>query len=394
MYIKDKIRKIQITTSIICGFLVISMIAAIYSGMLTYTYFVRYKDIKIGNKDSAVDLQNEILEIDNQINLFSAEEIPIIENIEISKGVTYGVQEENFSVNTIIKADDNINEGYGIKYGNDFIVWTKNKEKIDEYIESFNTFITTNYPGSKNNLLEVCSIEPCVYSVDNLIEFTELASSINVSLDKSIYSEQIVETKIPVIYIYGSENKLLKEGRNNVIKEIYETKIHNGTELSTEKISEEIIDAGAADIYMTTDKSKLTYDYTEELSYFTDKQTDFINTILPTLIEGQKTHHIPVSLGLGQAILESGWGAYHINNNIYGIKAGSGYKSYGSFIECVEDYVNIISTREYYKKVLTATNYIEACQYIGESGYAGSSDYGEKVRNIIEKYGLYRWDNL
>lgn len=394
MHINNKFKKVKTVKSVICGFLIAATVTVIYSGMLSHTYFIRYKEVKIGNINSYDYPSDEIIKLDNQINLLSVEDIPVAENTEIIRGVTYGEKEDKLDVDKIINADENINKGYGIKYRNEFVVWAKNKRDIDNYVNDFISFISSNYPENNINISDNCFIEPCICTDDNFIDYNELASSLGISLDKTVYSEKIIEKDPEATYVYGSENKLLKEGSKTVIKEVYKTKIHNGIELSAQKVSEEIVTEGEKSVFMTTDKSNLTYDYTAAVLNLSSKQTDFINTILPTLIEGQEKYHIPVSLGLGQAILESGWGIHHINNNIYGIKGSSGYKSYNSFIECAEDYVNIISTRKYYKKVLTATNYIEACQYIGESGYAGSSNYGKKVKNIIEKYGLYRWDNL
>ena len=394
MHIKNRFKEAKTVRLVICGFLIASMIAVIYSGMLSHTYFIKYKDIKIGNINGYNSPNNEIIKLDNQVNLLSVENVPVVENTEIIKGVTYGIKEDKLNVDKIIKADNDIDKGYGIKNGDKYIVWTKDKENLENYINNFGSFICSNYPESDISVSNICSIESCICTDDNLIDYNELASALEISLDKTVYSENIIEKDPEITYVYGSENKQLKKGSKTVIKEIYEINIHNGVELSTNKISEEIVSEGEKSVFMTTDKSKLTYDYTATALNLNSIQTDFINTILPTLIEGQEKYHIPVSLGLGQAILESGWGIHHTNNNIYGIKGISGYKSYSSFIECAEDYVNILSTRKYYKKVLTSTNYIEACQYIGESGYAGSPNYGEKVRNIIEKYGLYRWDNL
>ena len=368
MHIKNRFKKAKTVRSVICGFLIASTITVIYSGMLSHTYFIRYKDVEIGNINGYDSLSDEIIRLDNQINLLSVENVPVVENTEIIKGVTYGIKEDKPNVDKIIKADNNIDRGYGIKRGDKYVAWTKDKESLENYINTFGSFICSNYPESEINLSNIYSIEPCICTDDNLIDYNELASALEISLDKTVYSENIIEKDPKITYVYGSENKQLKKGSKTVIKEIYETNIHNGVELSTNKISEEIVSEGEKSVFLTTDKSKLTYDYTEAALNLSSTQTDFINTILPTLIEGQEKYHIPVSLGLGQAILETGWGIHHINNNIYGIKGASGYKSYSSFIECAEDYVNILSTRKYYKKVLTSTNYIEACQYIGESG--------------------------
>ena len=56
-----------------------------------------------------------------------------------------------------------------------------------------------------------------------------------------------------------------------------------------------------------------------------DKQR-FINQILPAAIEGYKKYNILPSLTLAQAVLESGWGSHHIENNLFGFKANKGWK--------------------------------------------------------------------
>ena len=244
MHINNKFKKVKTVKSVICGFLIASTVAVIYSGMLSHTYFIKYKEVKIGNISASNSPSDEIVRLDNQINLLSVEDIPVAENTEIIRGVTYGEKEDKLDADKIIDADNAINRGYGIKYKGEFVVWAKNKRDIDNYVNDFISFISSNYPESDINISDSCFIEPCICTDDNLIGYNELASALEISLDKTVYSENIIEQDPEITYVYGSENKQLKKGSKTVIKEIYETNIHNGVELSTNKISEEIVSKG------------------------------------------------------------------------------------------------------------------------------------------------------
>ena len=52
----------------------------------------------------------------------------------------------------------------------------------------------------------------------------------------------------------------------------------------------------------------------------------FIERVAKVAIEGYGEYGILPSLTIAQAILESDWGNKHIENNIFGIKAGSSWK--------------------------------------------------------------------
>lgn len=379
---------------IISAVLLFSVISVLYSGMVTTVYAVKYQGKEIGQISSDKNPEKEISKIENKINSAVTEgDVPIKENTEILKRYVFvNNNQDTVKPESIIEADKNLNMGYGLKIGESYIVWDKDKGTLEEYLSGFEDYVNTNYPNNRTDVLSAYQIEPCIYTDSNLKDYKDLMTDLNLTLEKTIYKEIEIEREPECVYIYGAEEKQLRQGTNTLIKETYEVKIINDNETSSTKISEEVISEGKSSIFATPDTNKLTYKQgTVPLSSY---QTNFINTILPTLLDGQEKYHIPVSLGLAQAIHESGWGIHHSNNNIYGIKGGSGYKSYNSFVESAEDYINLIATKKNYSKVLTAANYIEACEYIGQSGYAGNPSYGESIKNTIEKYQLYTWDNL
>ena len=65
------------------------------------------------------------------------------------------------------------------------------------------------------------------------------------------------------------------------------------------------------------------------------------------------------------------------HNNIFGMKKGNQYKKYNDYIECIEDYKKLISSR--YKK---GEDYY---QFLSRIGYASDPEYNEKLKKIIQK---------
>ena len=73
---------------------------------------------------------------------------------------------------------------------------------------------------------------------------------------------------------------------------------------------------------------------------------DFIKMLLPAAQACQRATGVPASITIGQAALESGWGALAPGNNLFGIKADSAWK--GATIS--------FPTTEYINGVKTALN--------------------------------------
>jgi hypothetical protein len=142
----------------------------------------------------------------------------------------------------------------------------------------------------------------------------------------------------------------------------------------------------------------------------------FINSIKDGAIEGYKKYKILPSLTMAQAILESGWGKYHIQNNLFGIKPGASwrgkieirqtkefengkwievktaFRAYDSFNDSVLDHNKLIGESERYAKVRQAMNYKDACFYIWQCGYATDPAYPGKLIQIIEQNNLDKYD--
>lgn len=142
----------------------------------------------------------------------------------------------------------------------------------------------------------------------------------------------------------------------------------------------------------------------------------FIEMVGKVAIEYYPEYNILPSLVISQAILESGWGVKHIENNIFGIKAGSSwtgkvalrrttewdgtryvvkvdrFRAYDNMEESIKDYLKLIGESKRYEKVKKARDYKEAARLMYEAGYATDPKYADKLINIIERNKLYEYD--
>jgi flagellar protein FlgJ len=132
--------------------------------------------------------------------------------------------------------------------------------------------------------------------------------------------------------------------------------------------------------------------------------------------EAEKVTGVPAKFMLGQAALESGWGKRVMrnqdgtsSNNLFGIKAGPGWKgkvatavtteyvngkphsrvekfrSYASHADAFKDYANMLSKNPRYEKVLAhggdAATFAHGLQ---RAGYATDPQYAAKLSRIIK----------
>ena len=149
---------------------------------------------------------------------------------------------------------------------------------------------------------------------------------------------------------------------------------------------------------------------------------DFIQQLLPQAKTLQEGYGVLPSIIIGQAILESNWGASQLSsqyNNFFGIKSFSNFDSVtldmlvyvsGQWIVIQGDFRVYQSWEESmtahtmlfvngvdwsptkYEKVLSATNYREAALALQEAGYATDPEYANKVIQVIETYELDQFD--
>ncbi|NLW21936.1 MAG: hypothetical protein GXY88_01560 [Tissierellia bacterium] len=145
-------------------------------------------------------------------------------------------------------------------------------------------------------------------------------------------------------------------------------------------------------------------------------KNQFIEIVGKVAKENYHKYKILPSLVIAQGALESAWGTKHIENNIFGIKAGSTWKgkvaerrtrewdgtkyvtivdkfrAYDSIEESIMDYLKLLGTSKRYERVKAAKDYREAARLIHEAGYATDPKYAEKLINIIESNRLYEYD--
>ncbi|HFH9842929.1 TPA: GBS Bsp-like repeat-containing protein [Streptococcus suis] len=160
-----------------------------------------------------------------------------------------------------------------------------------------------------------------------------------------------------------------------------------------------------------------------EQSQLTTSEQSFFKNILPAIQQVSQKKGIVTSVMLAQSILESGWGTSQLATNaynIFGIKADSSWKgntytiqtkevvngktitvekqfrAYKSLLESISDYGSFFTSTAWrtknYASFLQATNHETALTSLLASGYATDPAYAEKLKSLIQRYGLDQYD--
>lgn len=133
--------------------------------------------------------------------------------------------------------------------------------------------------------------------------------------------------------------------------------------------------------------------------------------------EASRSTGIPAKFMLGQAALESGWGRREItaadgtrSHNVFGIKAGAGWKgkvveaatteyvngvphtkverfrAYDSYADAFRDYAGLLKNNPRYKNVIAnAQDAVGFAHGLQKAGYATDPQYGAKLARIITR---------
>lgn len=140
---------------------------------------------------------------------------------------------------------------------------------------------------------------------------------------------------------------------------------------------------------------------------------DYIKKYRSIAVDEMKHYHIPASITLAQGLLESGAGKSSLarkSNNHFGIKCGSSWD--GPFVsydddapgECFRAYKHVRdSYRDHSKFLYSGARYaflfrLKTTDYKGwanglkKAGYATDPRYASRLIDIIELYGLDRYD--
>jgi flagellar protein FlgJ len=150
-------------------------------------------------------------------------------------------------------------------------------------------------------------------------------------------------------------------------------------------------------------------------SSIASRSRDFVNRFWPHALEASRETGLPAHFILGQAALESGWGARETRGpdgaptfNLFNVKAGQAwrgasaeaatteyvggaaqkvsaqFRSYGSYAEAFRDYAALLKNNSRYAGVLQSGN--DPAQFARElqkAGYATDPDYAAKLTRVI-----------
>ena len=120
------------------------------------------------------------------------------------------------------------------------------------------------------------------------------------------------------------------------------------------------------------------------------KKKNFIQKIGEMARENQAKNNILASLVVAQACLETGYGRSVYHNNLFGIRAGSGYRKYDSYEEAIEDYTNFM--HRYIPRIFGVRDWRTACYIVGRSGYAEAGGYGNALASVTVSSNLTRFN--
>lgn len=129
---------------------------------------------------------------------------------------------------------------------------------------------------------------------------------------------------------------------------------------------------------------------------------EFIEKVADAARKNWNPFHIFPSTVIAQAILESGWGkSYYARerNNLFGINAVDKDPdrafTYASFAEGIRGYyihTYWSGASSGYKAVIQATDWESQIDAVGKSGYASDPQYASKLKNLVNSYALYKYN--
>lgn len=150
---------------------------------------------------------------------------------------------------------------------------------------------------------------------------------------------------------------------------------------------------------------------------------EYINTVAPLVVKVNKERGFPLfsSVPIAQSILETGWGKSSLMmkaNAIFGIKATKNWKgkvysartkecydgvnftsitdlfrAYNSLEESINDYFDLITKTERYRKACSTNTPRECITEIKKGGYATDPNYVASVMTLINQNNLTRFDD-
>jgi len=156
-----------------------------------------------------------------------------------------------------------------------------------------------------------------------------------------------------------------------------------------------------------------------EPSWPADHRRDFLGSIYTAALESGRAHQIPPSIILAQAALESGWGRSRLarkHHNIFGVKATgqqasanfntlefgdkgahivrARFRTFPTASESITHHGRLLSTDQRYEDSFAAGNNWRSFLAALAPTYASDPRYAAHISQLIETYGLDRWDRV
>ena len=174
-----------------------------------------------------------------------------------------------------------------------------------------------------------------------------------------------------------------------------------------------IILQGCSIIRSSSNNKETIFAPSDEISKARDDYERYVFTYYPLAVEQMEKYRIPASITLAQGLLESGAGKSKLarqSNNHFGIKADKNWKGkkestwdngklcyfrkYESVRDSYEDHSLFLVGRSRYASLfkLDKTDYKGWAKGLRQAGYAEDRQYPSKLINLIEKYGLQKYD--
>jgi peptidoglycan hydrolase FlgJ len=175
--------------------------------------------------------------------------------------------------------------------------------------------------------------------------------------------------------------------------------------------------SSASDTAPVTDKpaAQSPTEATGPRSSIASRSREFVNRMWPHALEASRETGLPAHFILGQAALESGWGARETRGpdgaptfNLFNIKAGQSwrgesaeaptteyvggtaqkmsarFRSYGSYAEAFKDYASLLKSNSRYSGVLqSGSDPAQFARELQKAGYATDPDYASKLTRVI-----------
>jgi hypothetical protein len=145
-----------------------------------------------------------------------------------------------------------------------------------------------------------------------------------------------------------------------------------------------------------------------------DYRGRFLLGLAPAVIRAGRTHKVPPSVTLGQAIIESGWGRSRmarVDHNLFGVKGGgrtvrsrefrngrwttihAAYRRYPDVDAAIAHHAELMNGRHFRFARPLWTDWDAYLRAIAPK-YASSPRYVSHVSSMVRLYDLHRWDAL